>query len=126
VLDLALRAAMKHAHPVMRYWGANGCVILGKDAAPAKSGLEPLLDDKFAATRVVAAKALAQIGELDRGLKSLLGIVERSNDDIVLLEALNALEDLGAVDQIPEPTLKRIKASYAGRMTKHYLKLRKG
>lgn len=89
----ALTEALEDSHPVVRYWGATGCLILGGDAAPAKVKLRQLLDDEWADVRVVAAEAIAQVGEPDAATKTLADILSTGN----LYEALaaqNALDYL--------------------------------
>jgi len=88
-----LCAALTHAHPVMRYWAATGCLILGDKAAPAQKALAPLLADSAADNRVVAAEALAHIGDSDAALSALREVIEEGNE-FEVLAALNSLEML--------------------------------
>lgn len=93
-----LSAALTHAHPVMRYWAATGCLILGDKAAPVQGALTPLVKDEAADVRVVAAEALAHMGATDAALAALREVSEKGNE-FEILAALNALEML-ARDQI--------------------------
>ncbi len=61
----ALQTALEDPHPVLRYWGAVGCLILQGRAAPAKARLQALLRDEWADIRVVAAEALGFHGDID-------------------------------------------------------------
>ncbi|MHC4439362.1 MAG: sulfatase-like hydrolase/transferase, partial [Planctomycetota bacterium] len=54
-----LITACNDPHPVIRYWGATGCLILQKKASPAKDKLKALLNDEWMDVRVVAAEALS-------------------------------------------------------------------
>jgi len=63
--------ALTDANPVVRYWGAVGCVILKKEAAPAKEALLKLLNDKYLAVQVTAAEALTYLGEKKLALEAL-------------------------------------------------------
>ena len=88
-----LQAAMKHDHPVMRYWGATGCTIQGEAAKVATDALEKLLEDPSPAVRVAAAEALYVLGERKTGFDGLIEILKLTDDSVVfLLEALNITE----------------------------------
>ena len=58
-----LAAAMDDPHPIIRYWGAVGCLVLQDRAAPAKAKLLALLGDNWGDIRIVAAEALTCLGE---------------------------------------------------------------
>ena len=92
-------AAMNHPHPVPRYWGAMGCLLLGKAAKPAKDALLQRLDDPMFDARVVAAEALATLGETDRAIQSLAAVLEHGQPYEVLA-AQNALDALRAAGLI--------------------------
>lgn len=90
----AIRAALSHAHPVMRYWAATGCLVLGKQAAPAKTALMTLVNDPAADVRVVVAEALGQMGEVTTAVRTLYYVI-RTGNQYEGLAAINALEMLG-------------------------------
>lgn len=96
-----LRAAMKHDHPVIRYWGATGCTIAGEHAANAEKLLSRLLTDSSPSVRVAAAEALYAIGEKEAGLKGLIQILQETKDPVVSLEALNVTQALGVMNDVP-------------------------
>jgi len=104
IVDLAFKAtsrdsaflptlitAMSHAHPVLRYWAATGCVVLGKQAADAKKQLTLLLKDRALDVRIVAAEALAQMGDVDKAQETLLDVIKTGNE-YEGLAAINTLE----------------------------------
>jgi arylsulfatase A-like enzyme len=96
-----LRAAMKHEHPVIRYWGATGCTILGESASKAQSHLKNLLKDPSPSVRVAAAEALYVTGDKKAGFQGLLDILKETKDPVVSLEALNITQRLGVMSDVP-------------------------
>ncbi|OHB79396.1 MAG: hypothetical protein A2Z25_17745 [Planctomycetes bacterium RBG_16_55_9] len=86
-----LIAACNDPHPVIRYWGATGCLILQAKAAPAKDKLMQLLRDDWMDIRIVAAEALSYLGETETALEVLEPIV-KSDQEYISLAALNALD----------------------------------
>jgi hypothetical protein len=97
-----LRAAMKHDHPVMRYWGATGCTIQGEAAAAAMSQLKRLLKDPSPSVRVAAAEALYVLGDEQTGFNGLIDILKETDDPVVSLEALNITQALGVMNEVPQ------------------------
>jgi hypothetical protein len=106
----ALQAALADPHPVIRYWGAQGCFILGAQAAPARDALRAGLRDEWADVRVAAAEALGHLGELDAALAAL-GEVIRAGEADEVLAALNALDFLWLDGRAP---LARVQAMVRG------------
>jgi hypothetical protein len=86
-----LRAALGDPHPVIRYWGAVGCLVLQEKAAPAKAQLLALVRDDWADVRIAAAEALGYHGESEAALVTLAEIV-KSRQPYEVLAALNTLE----------------------------------
>jgi N-sulfoglucosamine sulfohydrolase len=86
-----LIAAMDDQHPIVRYWGAVGCLVLQTEAAPARPKLKTLLNDGCADVRVAAAEALGYVGERGAALEALRPVL-RSDDLYQALAALNALD----------------------------------
>jgi N-sulfoglucosamine sulfohydrolase len=115
-----LRAAMKHDHPVIRYWGATGCTIQGEAAAMAKSQLKKLLKDPSPSVRVAAAEALYVLGDKRTGFDGLIDILKETDDPVVSLEALNITQALGVMNDVPQDVwAKACKAGgYSKRMDK--------
>ena len=101
-----LRTAMADRHPVIRYWGAVGCLVLQEKAAPAKAELLALLRDDWADVRVAAAEALGYHGESEAALTALAGVV-KSKQLYEALAALNSLEYMWKAGHVP---LARVQA----------------
>lgn len=95
-----LTAAMDDPHPVIRYWGAIGCLVLQERAAPATGRLKALLDDSWADVRTAAAEALGRLGESEMALAALDGVV-KSGNRYEVLAALNALDFLQQEGHVP-------------------------
>lgn len=96
----ALQAALEDSHPVIRYWGALGCLILQEKSAVAKDRLVALLRDDFADVRIVAAEALGYHRESNAALTTLAEIV-KSSQPHEALAALNTLEYMWRAGHAP-------------------------
>jgi len=88
-----LIAAMNDPHPVLRYWGATGGLVLKHRANGAKTVLQKLTDDEVLDVRVVAAEAIAHLGETDLAVATLQKVMLLGNTHEVLA-AQNAVEYL--------------------------------
>lgn len=86
-----LITAMDDPHPVVRYWGAVGCLVLQDRAVMAKAALQSRLQDDWADVRIVAAESLGYLGERDAAL-AVLGEVLESGGTYEVLAALNSLD----------------------------------
>lgn len=96
-----LTNALVDPHPVIRYWGATGCLILKEKAAPAKERLLTLAkSDDCPDVRVVAAEALAWMQEQRVGLATLKEVIAKGNA-YETLSALNALDFLTEAGHVP-------------------------
>ncbi len=89
-----LLAALRDAHPAVRYWGATGLGILGQDSPETVAALQGLLSDDTPVVQVAAAWALGRADQLSSTLPVLQ---ERLRDDAewLRLYAALALDDLG-------------------------------
>lgn len=96
----AFLAALDDAHPVLRYWAATGCLILGDQAAPAKARLRARLADEWPDVRVAAAEALAHLGEVEAAIE-VIGAVIRTGNPHEVLAAQNALDFLWQAGRVP-------------------------
>jgi hypothetical protein len=95
----ALMKAMDDPHPVMRYWGATGCLVLQKDAAPAKAMLEALLKDEWDDVRVVAAEALGWLGESGAPADTVADVI-KTGSVYEVVAAQNALDYMRAAGHV--------------------------
>ena len=105
-----LQASLADPHPVIRYWGAQGCLILGAKAGPAREVLRDCLRDEWADVRVAAAEALGHLGDLEAALATL-GDVLKTGETGEVLAALNALDFLWLDGRAP---LTRVQAMVRG------------
>ncbi len=87
----ALKEFLKNGESAIRYWGATGLLILGKEAEPAKAELLAALDDESPNVVTVAAEALYNLGEKDAANKALLKLMEHPNP-FARCHALNAVD----------------------------------
>ena len=87
----AFMGALVDSNPLIRYWAATGCLILQDKAAPAKTILSALLQDDSKDVRVIAAEALAYLGEKDSALAVVKDVIE-TGSLYESLAALNALD----------------------------------
>jgi N-sulfoglucosamine sulfohydrolase len=122
-----LTKGLSSPDPIIRYWAAQGCLILEKAAAPAAEALTALLDDPNSAVRVSAAQALHAMGQTEKGKAALLAELERTQHDEAKLYAVGALTQIHALSAIPntwvERTLKNKKKSeYLTRMAEQLAK----
>jgi hypothetical protein len=106
-----LMAALNDEHPVVRYWGATGCLVLQQKAAPAQEKLLELLQDDFADVRISAAEALGYLGRTDAALDTLAAVLQTGNPYEVLA-ALNALDFMHAAGNA---SLDQVQAMLKGR-----------
>lgn len=90
-----IMSRLSDSHPVVRYWAATGCLVLGKHAAPAVKALRKLMKDEEISVRIAAAEALYVLGEKQVSLRCLEDAM-KSDNLIARLHALNALEEMGS------------------------------
>lgn len=80
--------------PVVRYWAATGCTILGKQSKLATDKLVQLTEDSELAVRIAAAEALYGLGQTDIALETLIAAL-RSDNKMARVQALNVMEVMG-------------------------------
>jgi uncharacterized sulfatase len=107
-----LRKALAHKESGVRYWGALGILMRGKDVVTAsRAELEHAMGDDSPSVRIVAAQALGQFGneaDAKKSLDLLLPLADvNKNDYWVCVEALNAIDYF---DQRAHPALHAINA----------------
>ena len=93
--------------PIVRYWAATGCTILGHYAAPAKYDLMTLLKDKEVSVRIAAAEALTHLGEKEKAVQ-VLSEALGSDIQMARVQALNVLEQLGPDAKAAFPMVKKL------------------
>ncbi len=94
--------------PVIRYWAASGCLILGKSAASASGDLIRSLDDKEPVVATVAAAALVASGEGAKGTSALMSGLDRAESSAEFLFITNAITSLGLKNKIPAGWAARV------------------
>ncbi|MHB1310020.1 MAG: sulfatase-like hydrolase/transferase [Limisphaerales bacterium] len=117
-------ATLGDSHPVIRYWAATGCLILGHHAAPAKETLRALLNDEWPDVRVVAAEALAHLGDAEPAVEAIAVVLNTGNPHEVLAaqNALDYLRQAGKVTLARAQDLVRdLKGSEPGDRIPRYL-----
>jgi len=87
----AFLAALDDPHPIVRYWAATGCLILAEKAASAKDKLRARLADEWLDVRVVAAEAIARLGEREAAARTIARVLSQGNVHEVLA-AQNTLD----------------------------------
>lgn len=102
-----LTSALDDPHPVIRYWGAVGCLVLQEKAAPAKKKLLARLDDPYPSVRVAAAEALGHLGESDWAFETLASVV-RTGEHYEILAALNALDFMHEAGNLPLERVQKL------------------
>ena len=111
----ALIAATQEADPVLRYWSALGCLILGESAEGATDRLTALLSDSEPAIRVVAAHALHGVGQTEQATAALLRELDKNTSNQAALQLVQAITQIDAADKVPgawvQRTLKEAKVS---------------
>jgi arylsulfatase A-like enzyme len=105
-------ALLSDANEVIRYWAAQGLLMLKAGASPAQRALENCLQkDPSASIRIVAAEALAFLDSPDRPVRYLGEIAASDAHARVRLQALNALTFIGEPSRQVLPSIERAMAS---------------
>jgi HEAT repeat protein len=91
----------------MRWWAAQGCTMLGAQAAAAEAALRKHLDDPSGAVAGAAAEALAHLGKLDAALPTLERCLENMATPAFIQHAANVLDRLGERARPALPAMKR-------------------
>jgi arylsulfatase A-like enzyme len=87
---------LQEGNEVVRYWAAQGLLMLEARAVEAKGALEACLEkDASPSVRIAAAETLASLGAAERAVRYLGEIVDSQADPRVRLQALNALTFIG-------------------------------
>jgi hypothetical protein len=124
-----LKELLNADHPTVRYWAATGLVILGEKAAPAKADLEERLKDESPDVQIAAAEALANLGQTEKAVEHLAGLLSHDNQ-WVALRAANVLDVLGEAARSALPALeqaaKQNRHDYVKRAAEHTVEVLKG
>jgi len=100
---------LNNKNSAIRYWGATGLLILGKDALSAKEELIKSLGDKSYNVGIVAAEALHNMGEKQLAITCLSNVL-KSGDQYACTHALNTIDCLNISDpKIIEATAAMVK-----------------
>jgi HEAT repeat protein len=103
---------LSDSNEVVRYWAAQGLLILGAKAADAKGALVTCLNkDASHSVRIAAAETLASLGEADRAVQYLGSVIDSQADVRIQLQAVNALTFIGEPAKPLLPLLERAQAS---------------
>jgi arylsulfatase A-like enzyme len=108
---LKLVAALDDSNEAIRWWGALGCVMLRKGAAPAEAALRKRLEDSSGAVQAAAAEALAQLGHVELALPVLERWITNTSGTFYTVHAANVLIRLGEAGRPLLPVMKRMYAA---------------
>lgn len=97
---------LEHASEPVRWWAAQGCVMLRGRAKAAEAALVKRLDDPSGAVRVGAAEALVHLGRQDVALPALEIVLRDPQFRSFALHAANAFAHIG---EEARPSLPRLK-----------------
>ncbi|HEX7375473.1 MAG TPA: sulfatase-like hydrolase/transferase [Pirellulales bacterium] len=94
----------------VRWWAAQGCTILGTQAAAAEGALRRHLDDESGAVSVAVAEALARLGKPELALPALERLVQLGHSPGVVMQTANVFDRLG---ELARPSLAIMKRAFA-------------
>ena len=115
-----LTAALGDPSDPIRWWGAQGCTILGAKAAPAAEALKKCLEDSSGAVQVAAAEALTRQGKADAALPVLEKWLGNTDNPWFSLQAANVLDRLGELARPALPAMRKAQtAGYLQRIMEH-------
>lgn len=104
----ALTKALTSPHPVVRYWGALGCIALGKQAKAAKEALAlPLINEPSPTVRITSLHALSLLSTERDAQEMIAQELDEATDEYVAQLAVNTLTQLNALDTIPQSWIER-------------------
>jgi len=104
-------------NPTVRYWGANGCLILKEKSMPAKDALMKVLDDESPDVRIAAAEALCHLGESQASIPVFIEALNSENE-MVRVHAMNSLEIIGG--DVAKAAIPKVKEVIDGREGRDY------
>jgi len=104
-------------NPTVRYWGANGCLILKEKSKPALEALMKVLDDESIDVRISAAEALCHLGKSTTVISVFIEALNSENE-MVRVHAMNSLEIIGG--DVAKSAIPKVKEVIAGREGRAY------
>jgi hypothetical protein len=91
-----LLALLAHDNELVRYWAAQGLLILGRDAEPAALTMaEAFTSESSVYVRIPLAEALARLGHTFHSVQFLAETLDTHANPRVRLQAINALTYVG-------------------------------
>jgi len=100
--------ALKDENEVIRYWGAQGLLILGPRAIPALNEVRSAFHyDQSEPVRIALAEALINLDNDREALAALGSILEQESLGVFRLQAINALTYVGGRAKPVLPAIKR-------------------
>lgn len=94
-----LQRAARDPNEVVRHWAAQGLLMLGRHALPARQTLHTLAQDPLLQNRIVALEALASLTRDAQPVQGLITLLDAAQPAAIRLQALNALSALAATDR---------------------------
>jgi len=99
---------LSHKDSGIRYWGATGLMMLGKEAAAAKPALKKLLSDESHNVRAMAAWALIKLGVKEPAYKAIKEMI--NSKSYALMEILNIVDWMEEDGKPLHSTVKNMKS----------------
>lgn len=104
----ALRARLASPIEVLRYWAATGLLIRGEGARGELGALQRAMRlDPSMHVRVVAAEAVARLGDDGEAVRILAAITDAASAWQIQLHAINALTFIGEAARAALPSIQR-------------------
>jgi N-sulfoglucosamine sulfohydrolase len=84
---------IKHDHPVIRFWGAYGFFLTrSRHEGVVQTLKKMIIEDEFAANRLMAAQALGLCGDPRHAFESIMKEVNATSQGYVFLQGINAFQ----------------------------------
>jgi arylsulfatase A-like enzyme len=115
--------ALDDSSEPIRWWAAQGCTMLGEQAATAEAALRRRLEDDSGAVAIAAAEALAALGKPEPALPVLEHWLQQDANPAFALQAANVLGRLGERARGSLPAMKAAAASIVARKNGTYPQL---
>ena len=110
-----LTRRLAHPNPVIRYWAAQGLLMLGKSAISSGKALKDTMDgDSSPHVRIVAAEAVAGLGAPAAAVAFLASTLDGTASIPLKLQAINALTFTGAAAAVRDSVVRATQADDIG------------